>query len=210
MEDRDKDKKHKYVPTPEKGKTVKNQVISLDQIKSLFIGEGLDAQEIAERTKIPLATIGGLVKEHKLPELRSAYIQMGINKIQNKQIDQAQKLMDLEANFKKLRIVQIEKQLEDFLAYYARHGHLYKLHRVTGEVLLDTNSMPMLISIPNISKELKELKEGVSLSEGLKSVLHQVSDLIHTKIPTEVKMHKVVDVDYVDLIHGDELDDEDN
>jgi len=68
----------------------------------------------------------------------------------------------------------------------------------------------MLISIPNISKELKELKEGVSLSEGLKSVLHQVSDLIHTKIPTEVKMNKVIDVDYVDLIHGDELDDEDN
>lgn len=210
MEDRDKDKKHKFVPTPEKGKSVKGQIISLDQIKNLYIGEGMGVEDIANSTKLPLDTIRGLVKEHNLPELRSAYIQMGINKIQNKQIDQAQKLMDLETNFKRLRIAQLEKQLEDFLAYYARHGHMYKLHRVTGEVLLDTNGMPLLINIPNIAKELRDLKEGVSLSEGLKSVLHQVNDIIHKSDPNQLRVPvDIIDVNHVDLMHGDFEDEDD-
>lgn len=173
-ENRDKDKKHLMFP-------VNSAPLSVDQIKSVYICEGISAEEIAERYKLPVLSIKALIEEHKLPELRSAYVRDGLSKLQNVQLGQAQKLMDLENSFKRMRIIQLEKMLEDYAAYYARHGHFYKTHPISGEILKDSNNIPMQIFVPNISKEIRDLKESVSLSEGLKNVLSQIDDIINKK-----------------------------
>ncbi len=162
------------------------RIVTLDQVKSLYIASGMSTQEIAETVFIPEAQIKELVEEHNLVELRKAYIREGINKIQNTQVTQAQQLMDLELNFKKMRIIQLENQLKDFMAYYARHGDFYKRHPMTGEILKNTNGIAMQISIPNISKEVAQLKESVTLSEGMKHMLTQIDQILNSKPTTEI------------------------
>jgi hypothetical protein len=87
--------------------------------------------------------------------------------------------MELENNFKKMRIIQLEKELENYLAYYARHGDFLKRHPKTGEILEDLNGIPMQIKIPNITKELNQLKESVQISEGLRGMLHRLDEIIN-------------------------------
>lgn len=176
-EDRNQDKKHALIPSPETGKA--RTPISFDVIKSVYICEGISAKEIAERFSLPVASVERVIKENNLEDLRSAYIREGIRELQSLQLNQAQKLMDLESSFKKMRILQLEKRLEDFMVYYKRHGHFNKVHPVTGEVLLDGNGIPMQISIPNVAKELQHLKETFNLSEGLKNLLGTIDAIIN-------------------------------
>lgn len=182
MEDnREQDKKFKLVPAPETGKS--RQAVSLDVLKSAYIAEGLSVQAIAERYFLPVEKVQSIVDEAKLPELRKAYVREGISKIQNEQVNQAQKLLDIELNFKKLRITQLEKQLEDFLAYFGRHGDFYKRHPVSGDILKDTDGIPMQIHVPNVSREIAQLKESVTLSDGLKKLMSDLDDIINPKGP---------------------------
>lgn len=95
------------------------------------------------------------------------------------QLVQAEKLMDIETKFKKIRIIQLEKTLEDYMVYYSRHGHFYKVHPVTHEILKDTNGIPIQIKIPNVGHEIAQLKESVSLSEGLKQLLGNIDSIIN-------------------------------
>lgn len=176
---RDKDKSFKLVPAPETGKS--RIPVSLDVLKSAYIAEGLSVPAIAERYFLTESQVQKIVDDAKLPELRKAYIREGISKIQNEQVNQAQKLLDIELNFKKLRIVQLEKQLEDFLAYYGRHGDFYKRHPVSGEVLKDPDGIPMQIHVPNVSREIQQLKESVTLSDGLKKLMTELDDIINGK-----------------------------
>jgi hypothetical protein len=175
-EDRDKDKSIKLVPT-HIDKT--HRIVSLDVVKSAFIAEGLNAQEISDRYFISLGQVEKIITDHKLADLRKAYILEGVSKIQNEQVSQAQRLLDVELNFKKLRIVQLEKQLEDFLAYYARHGDFYKRHPVSGDILKDNDGISMQVHVPNVSAEIHQLKESVTLSEGLKKLLSTLDDIIN-------------------------------
>lgn len=182
MEDnREQDKKFKLVPAQDTGKA--RQIVSLDVLKSAYIAEGLSVQAIAERYFLPVEKVQSIVDEAKLPELRKAYVREGISKIQNEQVNQAQKLLDIELNFKKLRIQQLEKQLEDFMAYYGRHGDFYKRHPVSGEILKDTDGIPMQIHVPNVSREISQLKESVTLSDGLKKLMSDLNDIINPKGP---------------------------
>ena len=176
MEDnRDSDKKVSLYPMNSRRGT------TLDQIKSLYIAEGKSAEEIADITRLDLTKIKALIDGEKLSELRKAYIRNGLQNIQNKQLAQAEKLMDIETNFKKLRIIQLENQLKDFVAYYERHGDFYKRHPKSGEILHNTNGMPMQISIPNVTREIRDLKESVSLSEGMKTLLDRFDEVINSK-----------------------------
>lgn len=176
-EDRDADKKFQLVPSPDTGKS--RRPVSLDVVKSAFIAEGLSEQEIADRYFLSLEAVRKVVEDHKLPELRRAYIREGVKNIQNEQVNQAEKLMDLELKFKKLRIKQLETQLEDYLAYYSRHGDFKKRHPVSGEVLTNTNGMPMYINVPNVTREISQLKEAVTMSEGMKTLLTQLDDILN-------------------------------
>lgn len=153
--------------------------IPVEQIKSVFICEGISAKEIAVRFFLSEGQIQKIITDNKLEELRSAYLRQGISELQNVQINQAQKLMNLETKFKSMRIIQLEKILEDHIAYHQRHGHFYKLHPVTGEILRDTNGLPIQLKLPNITKEITDLKETVSLSEGLKQLLSKLDDIIN-------------------------------
>jgi hypothetical protein len=175
-EDRDLDKKKAYF-TESKVTTL----VSLDQIKSLYIASSMEPEQIAEETRIPIETIKDIIDEHKLPELRKAYIREGVAKLQNQQLHQAQKLMDLELNFKKMRITQLEEELKNFMAYYGRHGDFYKRHPVTGDILKDSNGIPLQLHIPNVSREISQLKESVTLSEGMKNLLGQLDDILNSR-----------------------------
>jgi len=174
---RDKDKVHLMIPAPETGKT--RRAVSVEVLKSAYIADGLSVKDIAERYFLTESQVQTIVDENKLPELRRAYIRAGLTKIQNTQLDQAQKLLDVEVNFKKLRLIQLEKQLEDFVAYYSRHGDFYKRHPVSGDILRDTDGIPMQIHVPNVSREITQLKESVTLSEGLKKLLSSLDDIIN-------------------------------
>lgn len=178
-ENRDKDKSFKLIPAQGTGQT--HRGVSLEVVKSAFIAEGLNAQQISERYYLSLGQVEKIITEHKLAELRRAYIQAGLSKIQNEQLTQAQKLLDVELNFKRLRILQLEKQLEDFLAYYGRHGDFYKRHPVSGDILRDTDGIPMQVHVPNVSREISQLKESVTLSEGIKKLMTELDDIINGK-----------------------------
>jgi len=198
-EDRDLDKIIKIVP--ESGTNAPRSImktgISVDVIKSMYIASGLSVEEISERTHLPKEKIEELIGYHNLPELRKAYIIEGVSKIQQAQLQQSHKLMDIENNFKKLRILQLEKQLEDFIAYYSRHGDFYKRHPMTGDILKNTDGIPMQLSLPNVSKELSQLKESVNLSTGVRTLLDRLDEIINTpKAKETIEKDDVIDVDF--------------
>lgn len=182
-EDRDKDKSYLLVPTKETGKSRKP--VSVDVVKSAFIAEGLSAQEIAERYFLSQDAVEKIVETHKLPELRKAYIREGIAKIQNIQLGQAQELLDVELGFKKLRLRQLQDKLQDYMAYYGRHKDFYKRHPSSGEILKDTDGIPMQLNIPNVAREINQLKESVTLSEGIKKLMSDLDSIIQGKPEAE-------------------------
>lgn len=173
-ENRDKDK-NTLISTDGPG----NIPVSFDVIKSAFIAEGLSAQEIADRFFIPVHQVEALIDGENLPALRKAYVIQGIQKIQNVQLTQANKLMDLETDFKKMRIVQLEKELENLHAYFSRHGDFYKRHPSTGDILKNSDGIPMQIKLPNVSREIAQLKESVTMSEGVRQMLHRLDEIIN-------------------------------
>lgn len=165
-------------------KTSENNIASRiptnEDVAKVYIAEGLDAEQIAHRLYMEVQEVKSIIVQDKLELKRSNYIREGLEKIQNAQLSQATKLMDMENAFKTLRIIQLEKVLEGYTAYYAVHGHFCKLHPVSGEILFDTNGMPIQLNIPSVTREIAQLKEGVSLSEGLKQVLSRIDEIINS------------------------------
>lgn len=203
-ENRDEDKKVKILPVhgTKAPRLIKREGVSVDVIKSMYIASGMTPEEIAEQTYQPLEKIKDIIGQHNLPELRKAYVIEGVRKIQNVQLQQSHKLMDLENNFKKMRIVQLEKELEEYLAYYARHGDFCKRNPVTGDILKNSDGIPMQIRLPNVSKELSQLKESVTMSEGVRALLHRLDDIINSGRPEEtidgMDKDDIIDVDLLD------------
>ncbi len=212
-DDRDKDKIHKIYPQrgPNVPRLVSSEGVSLDVIKSMFIASGLTVKEISEKTFLPVDKIEEIVNQHNLVELRKSYIVEGIREIQNTQIQQSNQLLDLENNFKKLRILQLEKELADYIAYYSRHGHFYKMHPLTGEILKDTYGIPMQIKIPNVSREIATLKESVTMGEGVRQLLTRIDDIINTGVKKEIATEipkNVVDAEFSELFKDVDTQDE--
>lgn len=175
-------------------------IVSVEHIKNEYICEGTSANELALKYNVPVTSIEKIISENKLDTLRAAHIKHGLAQLQNIQLSQAEKLMTLENQFKKIRIIQIEKMLEDYMAYYSRHGHFYKVHPVTLEVLKDTNGIPIQIKIPNITHEITQLKESLSLSEGLKQMLGQIDDIINRPKDVENLDPNIIDVTSYDAL----------
>ena len=174
--------------------------ISLDRIKSLYIAEGLSAQEITERTSLPIEQVLEIIEKESLQELRKAYILQGIQKIQSVQLYQVNKLLDLETDFKKMRILQLEADLKNYLAYYARYSDFYKRHPITGEILKTSEGIPMQIKLPKVSSEILQLKESVMMSEGVRTLLSRLNEIINTPIGDEVAEDPdAIDVDFKTL-----------
>ena len=202
-EDRDLDKMITVTPEGISGKMAKYRglAVSLDVIKSKYIAEGLTAEEISRDVSLPIDKIRDIIEDNNLSELRKAYIVQGIQQIQNTQLQQSKKLLDLENNFKKMRIIQLETVLKDHLVYYARHGDFYKRHNVTGEILRDLDDIPMQIRLPNVSKELSQLKESVTVSEGVRLLLHRLDEIINTRQEDSLDLTETSDVtvDYKEI-----------
>jgi predicted transcriptional regulator len=176
-------------------------VLGIEGIKTLYICDGLSEKEIAQRLNLSESTVSKIVAENKLPELRKAFVRQGISELQNVQVQKAQKLMDIESNFKSMRILQLESVLQDYAAYHQKHGHFYKLHPLTGEILKDMDGIPMRLKLPNITNEIKDLKESLSLSEGLKSLLGQIDELINKPSRDVENIHDddVIEGSFTDL-----------
>jgi DNA-binding CsgD family transcriptional regulator len=207
MDSREKDKKVQILPPKGSTLTKAKEGVTLDQIKSLYIASGLTPLEIAEQTFIPISQIETYIEEHKLDDLRKAYIIEGVAKLQNIQLQQSHKLMDLETSFKKMRIIQLQQELESYMAYHARHGDFLKRHPLTGEVLRNTDGIPIQIRLPNVSKELAQLKEAVTMSEGVRSLLHRLDEIINTGRKEEVVTEDLIDLDdpkYLELFKSSE------
>lgn|GEM_PF-6602543 len=157
--------------------------VTEDQIREAFVIEGLSESDIARKYSVPKDQIMVFVKENHLRAHRRALITEGLKKIQNVQIKQANELMKLESNFKKLKLIQLQHSLKDFAAYFEKYGDFYKRHHITGEVLKDLNGIPLQLDIPNVSKEISHLKESVSMSEGLKKLISRIDEIINNKDP---------------------------
>lgn len=185
-----KDEKVKSIELP-------TRAVSMELLKKAYIAEGLTEEQISEKYYFPLDQVKSIVAENKLPELRNAYIREGLSKIQNAQLDQAEKLMNMELQYKRLRIVQLQNQLEDYMAYYAKHGDFYKRHPVSGDVLKNSDGIPMQLNVPNVTREINQIKESVTLSEGLKKILSQIDDIINPPLPG-VDEDDVIDMDNID------------
>lgn len=175
-----------------------SRVVSLDTIKRSYIVDGMSSEEIASYLNVTKEEIDQVIKDLKLKSVRSNLIKSGIKKIENKQLDQAKDIMNLDLKFKKLRLIQLEKQLEDFAAYYETHGDFYKRHPTTNKILKDSNGMPVQISVPNVSREILQIKDSLNLSQGLKNLLQHVDDIINSKNETPLEGEEgstIIDVD---------------
>lgn len=168
--------------------------VGVEHIKSAYIVEGCSASDLATKFHLPVQMIEQIIQDNKLDQLRAAHIKHGLAQLQSMQLVQAEKLMDIETNFKKMRILQLEKTLGDYMAYYSLHGHFYKVHPITKDILKDTNGIPIQIKIPNVAHEITQLKESVSLSEGLKQLLGQIDDIINKPKDVENLDPNVIDV----------------
>ena len=196
FDDKDDSKRSILTETPS-GQVLQ---IGVEHIKSAYIVEGCSVTDLATRFHLPVVVIEKLVQDSQLDKLRAAHIKHGLAALQSIQLVQAEKLMNLESQFKKIRIIQLEKTLEDYMAYYSAHGHFYKVHPITGDVLKDTNGIPIQIKIPNVAHEISQLKESVSLSEGLKQLLSHIDDIINK--PKDVEQ---LDSDIIDVTNFNQL-----
>lgn len=174
--------------------------VGVEYIKSAYIVEGLSPSDLAAKFYVSVAVIEKIISDNKLDELRAAHIKHGLAQLQSMQLVQAEKLMNIETQFKRIRIIQLEKTLEDYMAYYSKYGHFYKVHPITLEILKDTNGIPMQIKIPNVAHEISQLKESVSLSEGLKQLLGNIDAIINKPKDATNLDNNVIDVtNYNDL-----------
>ncbi len=169
---------------------------ALERLTNDYIVDGCSAEDLSKKYLLPVETIQNIITANKLDTLRAAHIKHGLAALQNIQLHQAEKLMNIENQFKRIRIIQLEKTLEDYMAYYSKYGHFYKVHPITQEVLKDSYGIPMQIKIPNVSAEIAQLKESVTFSEGLKSLLSQIDDIINKPKdienlnPTDIELTK--------------------
>lgn len=190
MDQSNKNSNNLLIAKTENGLTV----IGEEQLINSYICEGLTAAELSSKFGLDPVVVSEFIENNELDKLRAAHIKHGLAKLQSTQLAQAEKLMTLENQFKRIRLIQIEKMLEDYMAYYSKYGHFYKVHPVTSEILKDTNGIPLQIKLPNVSAEITQLKESFSLSEGLKVMLSHIDDIINK--PKDVKKldNNVIDV----------------
>ena len=161
------------------------QGINERDIESMYVGAGMTSTEIAVKLNLPKEYVKSIVKKNKLSDLRSVYLHRGITKIQNKQIKQAKQILDLEYNFKWMRLKQLEDVLKEYMRYYEKWGDFKRRHPSTLEVLYNQNGIAMQIDIPSVTREIQSLKESVTLSQGLKTLLYQLDSLLNKPKPKE-------------------------
>lgn len=96
--------------------------------------------------------------------------------------NQGNRMLSIEAQFKEMRIKQLESLIEEYIAYFHKHGHFKKVHPISGEVLRDTNGLPIQISVPNVLREINQLKETMIFSEGLDKLVENLETCIEETI----------------------------
>lgn len=157
----------------------------LDVIKTTYIVEGLSPKQISDRFHLPLTMVKTIIKEEKFDKLRRIHIRHGLQLLQNEQVCQAKDILDLESKFKSIRLVQLKDKLNDYMAYFSRHGDFYRRDPTSGEILKDNNDIPMQIALPNAAREMKEMKEAVIMASGITRILDQIELVLKGEDTTE-------------------------
>jgi len=153
--------------------------VSIDVLKSAFLGEGLSPKQLSERYFIPLPLVKSLIKKHKLVKLRNDHINAGLLQIQNKQIAQAHDILSLEAKFKQIKLEQLKVQYENYMVYYSKHGDFYKRAAKSGKIMCDSNGIPKMVSMPNAVKELRDIRDSLVMGKGIQHILNQLNALLN-------------------------------
>jgi len=99
---------------------------------------------------------------------------------------QGDRVLSLESQFKEMRLAQLERQVNEYIAYFHKHGHFLKIHPVTGEVLNDTNGLPIQIKIPSLIQEIQQLKETINFSAGLDTLVNELVDITNQQSKKKV------------------------
>ncbi len=172
----------------------------LDEVKSLYIAAGMSARDIALSTQLSVDVVKSIIREYKLLDLRKAYLRRGISKLQNKQVGQAKRILDLEYDFKRMRLRQLESILREYQAYYEKHGDFMKRNIVTGAILRNTQGIALQIDLPTVTKEINGLKDSVVLGQGLKQLLYQLDDILNTPKPKERVDDDIIDMTSYDAV----------
>jgi len=173
----------------------KAQGPTVEELQSVFITEDITIADLAKRYKMTYNTVEELSKENNWVDLRKAYIRSGVAKIQNSQIQQAEKLLSLENGFKKLKLIQLEKLMEGYSAYYERYGHLNKVYPDSGVEMKDTDGMVIPIKIPNVANEIRNLRESFNVGEGLYKILDKLNEIMAAGQPVkELEVPDIIDI----------------
>lgn len=149
------------------------EMLNLDQIKAAYIADSLTPTQIADKFNIPVATVRAVIKEGRLIELRRIHVRDGLHRLQNKQIKHAQDLLELENNFKHMKIQQLKLTMEDHMAYLSYHGDFYR-RGADGEIVKNKDGIPVTIPLPSADKTIKQLKDSLVMGEGLKQILAKI------------------------------------
>lgn len=165
----------KYTLCPEKGR----RNITLAVFKAAYIGEGLSPSTLADRYSFDLEFVYGVIDEHGLEAIRVKTLEVGLERLQEDQLKQAEHLMNIELSFKRMKIIQLETKLKDLATYYEFHGDFYKRDPHTKEILENHDGIPIQLSLPNITKELGELEKALTISEGVRNLAKK---LPHTRV----------------------------
>jgi len=152
--------------------------ISKYSLKILFVAHGKSLEEISNETDIALSSLQNLCEMEKWEELRNIHIASGLQKIQNRQVNQATKLLDLENKFKELKIIQLEKILESYIAYYDKFGHLFQTDLISGEIIKNDAGIPIKLKIPDVSKEIRDIKESMITGAGVHQILEKIERIV--------------------------------
>ena len=151
-----------------------NKKIKIEQIQNSYITENVTLEELAITYNLDSVFLVDLAKEEDWLSLRKKFIQEGMEKIQNDQVDYGKQLMDMGATLNKLKTKQLTEQTDAYVAYYAKHGHLNMISSADGSILRDMNGIPIPMKIPNVTREIAALKEGILVSDGLRKLMAQV------------------------------------
>lgn len=155
------------------------------EIEIQYVGGGKTCKEISEDLQLPYKYVRSIIRKNKLSDLRNVYLHKGIKKIQNKQLDQAERMLNVQHRFRWMRLKQLEDMLKEYMAYYERWGDFKLRHPDTLEILYSSNGIPKQLNLPRVTQEINSLKEGFTLSQGLKQLLYQIDDILNKPKPPD-------------------------
>ena len=160
-------------------KTGRRKTVALETLKYEYLTENLSVKDIATKHRIKTDTVRLIIRDNQLDVVKKSMLSYGLMKIKNKQLSQAEQLMNIDCEFRQIRIGQLQGRLQEFKDHHEKHGDFYVRNPENNEILIDVNGFKVSFPVNNVIQEIQEMKESISLSVGLEELLHKIDDIIH-------------------------------